>query len=53
MREVGYEILTELENADKKNKKLKKLKVMSLDLETYSDVDLGKCGVYKYCESDN
>ena len=50
MREVGYEILTELENADKKNKKPK---IMSLDLETYSDVDLGKCGVYRYCESDN
>lgn len=45
--------MTELENADKKLKKQKKLKVMSLDLETYSDVNLGKCGVYKYCESDN
>ena len=24
---------------------------LSLDLETYSDVDLGKCGVYRYAES--
>ena len=27
-------------------------KVLSLDLETYSDVDLGKCGVYRYVEGD-
>lgn len=26
-------------------------KTLSLDLETYSDVDLGKCGVYRYAES--
>ena len=26
---------------------------MSIDLETYSDVDIKKCGVYKYAESDN
>lgn len=26
---------------------------MSIDLETYSDVDISKCGVYKYAESDN
>lgn len=26
---------------------------MSLDLETYSDVDIKKCGVYKYSESEN
>ncbi len=25
--------------------------MLSLDLETYSDVDLNKCGVYKYAES--
>ena len=25
---------------------------MSIDLETYSDVDISKCGVYKYAESD-
>lgn len=25
---------------------------LSLDLETYSDVDLAKCGVYKYVEGD-
>jgi len=28
-----------------------KLKTLSLDLETFSDVDLSKCGVYKYCSS--
>lgn len=27
--------------------------ILSIDLETYSSVDLGKCGVYKYCESDD
>jgi len=26
---------------------------MSIDLETYSDVDISKCGAYKYAESDN
>ena len=25
---------------------------LSIDLETYSDVDISKCGVYKYAESD-
>jgi DNA polymerase len=29
------------------------MKTLSLDLETYSDVDLGKCGVYRYAESPN
>lgn len=29
------------------------MKSISIDLETFSDVDIGKCGVYKYCESDN
>ena len=28
-----------------------KIKTLSLDLETYSSVDLTKCGVYKYAES--
>ena len=27
-------------------------RVLSLDLETYSDVDLGKCGVHRYVEGD-
>lgn len=27
------------------------MKHLSLDLETYSSVDLSKCGVYKYSES--
>ena len=28
------------------------MKEMSIDLETYSDVNITKCGVYKYAESD-
>ena len=32
-------------NADKN-------RVLSIDLETYSDVDLGNCGVYRYVEGD-
>lgn len=27
------------------------MKNLALDIETYSDVDLAKCGVYRYCES--
>lgn len=29
------------------------MKTISIDLETYSDVDLQKCGVYKYAQSEN
>lgn len=29
------------------------MKNISIDIETYSDVDLSKCGVYKYAQSDN
>ena len=29
------------------------MKEMSIDLETYSDIDITKCGAYKYAESDN
>lgn len=29
-----------------------KKRVLSIDLETYSDVDLGNCGVYRYVEGD-
>jgi DNA polymerase len=29
------------------------LKSISIDIETFSDVDLNKCGVYKYAESPN
>lgn len=29
------------------------IKTISIDIETYSDVDLSKCGVYKYSESEN
>lgn len=29
------------------------MKEMSIDLETYSDVDISKCGAYKYAESEN
>ena len=32
---------------------MNEIKSLSIDLETYSDVDLSKCGVYKYTESDN
>lgn len=28
-------------------------KILGIDLETYSSVDLGKCGLYKYVESDD
>ncbi len=28
------------------------IREMSIDLETFSDVDIGKCGAYKYAESD-
>lgn len=30
---------------------MEKIKTLSIDLETFSDVDLAKCGVYKYAES--
>lgn len=29
------------------------MRTLSIDIETYSDVDLGACGVYKYVESPN
>ncbi|MCI8893016.1 MAG: DNA polymerase [Eubacterium sp.] len=29
------------------------MKTLSIDIETYSDVQLSKTGVYRYCESDN
>ncbi len=29
------------------------MKELSIDLETYNDVDISKCGAYKYAESDN
>ena len=29
------------------------IKELSIDIETYSDVDIKKSGVYKYAESDN
>lgn len=32
---------------------MEKIKTLSIDLETFSDVDLSKCGVYKYAESPN
>ena len=28
------------------------MKHLSIDIETYSDVDIGKAGVYKYCDTD-
>lgn len=35
-----------------KEKSREKPCVLSIDLESYSDVDLAKCGVYKYVEGD-
>ena len=32
---------------------MEKIKEMSIDLETFSDKDIKKCGVYKYAESEN
>ena len=29
------------------------MRILSIDIETYSDVDLSKSGVYPYAESDN
>lgn len=29
------------------------MKVLSIDIETFSDIDLGKCGVYRYTDSPN
>ena len=38
---------------DKDGELLKQNKrVLSIDLETFSDVDLGKCGIYRYVEGD-
>lgn len=34
-------------------KVLSDIKTLSIDIETYSDIDLSKCGVYKYSESKN
>lgn len=31
---------------------MKKQTILSIDLETYSDIDLTKCGLYKYVEGD-
>ena len=35
------------------NKHWEKITELSIDLETYSDVDIKKCGNYKYAESPN
>ena len=29
------------------------MKELFIDIETYSDIDLGKCGVYRYAQSIN
>ena len=31
----------------------KTMKELFIDIETYSDIDLGKCGVYRYAQSVN
>ena len=28
------------------------IKILSIDIETRSNIDLAKCGVYKYCDTD-
>jgi DNA polymerase len=32
---------------------LNEIKTLSIDIETFSDIDLGKCGVYRYADSPN
>ena len=32
---------------------MERIKTLSLDLETYSSIDLAKCGVYRYAESED
>lgn len=32
---------------------MEKIKMLSIDIESYSDVDLQKCGVYRYAQSPN
>jgi DNA polymerase len=32
---------------------MEEIKTISIDIETFSDIDLSKCGVYKYSESEN
>ena len=32
--------------------RVQRMKKLSIDIETFSSVDLGKCGVYKYAESE-
>ena len=29
------------------------MKILSIDIGTFSDIDLGKCGVYRYTDSPN
>ena len=31
---------------------MREIKTISIDIETFSDIDLSKCGVYKYSESE-
>lgn len=37
----------------KVGKTMEKIETLSIDLETFSSVDLSKCGVYKYAESED
>ena len=32
---------------------MERINTLSIDIESYSDVDLQKCGVYKYAQSPN
>ena len=44
--------LTAINQSNQNNQNDQNSKILSIDLETYSDVDLGKCGLYKYVEGD-
>lgn len=37
----------------RKDMHMENINTLEIDIETYSDIDLGKCGVYRYTESPN
>ena len=37
--------------ANKRRRKERRIQKISIDIETFSDIDLVKCGVYKYADS--
>ena len=44
--------LTAINQSNQNDQNDQNSKILSIDLETYSDVDLGKCGLYRYIEGD-